>query len=738
MLDEKDVEKLSGVVEHISFRNEDNGFTVLDLSSGDELVTVVGVLPETDVGEKLRLTGRWDFHKSFGRQFRAELCEREMPKTSAELLKYLSSGAIKGVGPSTALKLVEAFGEKTFDVLENDVDRLASVKGISKRKAVEISRNFSEQFAVREIMIALEKYGMNPRECLRAFKAFGPNTVDTVRKNPYILCRENIGIGFERADEIASNIVDGSFEKNSRNMAGIVYIINHNLSNGHTCVPRDRIYDPAKNLLCAQSDEADEAIAELLETNQLVSYEIDGREFLFLPHIFKCEKNIAARISLLKKFPPAGKNTLDKEIRQIEFENDIKYEEKQFSAIKTAAQEGMLILTGGPGTGKTTTLNGILKIFEKQKLTVALCASTGRAAKRMSELTGHEAKTIHRLLEVEFDSDDKQVFARNMRNPLNVHAVIIDELSMVDVTLFSSLLDALPLGCRIVLVGDSNQLPPVGAGNVLQDLIEAGAMPVVTLTEVFRQAMESLIVTNAHRIICEEEIDLSKNDRDFFMMEKKTQKGVADTVTQLVSQRLPKAYGYSFMNDIQVICPSKKGEAGTANINRVLQNELNPPDGMKKQVSVSGHVLREGDKVMQTKNNYDVVWKKGDENGAGIFNGDIGTLERINFGDATMSIDFDGKKAVYPMENARDIELAYAVTVHKSQGNEFEAVVMTVMDTPARLCYRNLLYTAITRAKKLMIIVGSSAQVRLMAGNNKTTKRYSALKALLTDEIEIS
>ena len=734
MFDVKDVEKICGVVEHVSFRNEQNGFTVLELSAGGELITVVGVLPATEVGETLRVSGKWDFHKSFGRQFRAELCEREMPKTTADLLKYLSSGAVKGIGPSTALKLVEAFGENTFEVLENDADRLATIRGISKRKAVEISKSFSQQFAVREIMIALERYGMKPHECLKAFKAFGNNTVDLLKKNPYLLCRENVGIGFERADEIASNISDGHFEKNSRVMAGIVYIIKHNLSNGHTCVPRDRIYEPAKNLLEADENQVDESVEELLKTNALVSYEIDDREFLFLPHIFKCEKNIASRISLLKRFPPAGRSTLDKEIHQIEFENDIKYEEKQFLAIKTAAEQGMLILTGGPGTGKTTTLNGILKVFENQGLSVALCASTGRAAKRMSELTQREAKTIHRLLEVEFDSDDRQTFARNMKNPLNINAIIIDELSMVDVTLFSSLLDALPLGCRIVLVGDSNQLPPVGAGNVLYDLIETGAMPVVTLTEVFRQAMQSLIVTNAHRIICSEQIDLSSKDRDFFMIEKGSAYSTSTTVTQLCAQRLPNAYKASPMNDIQVICPSKKGEAGTANLNRLLQNELNPLDAGKKQINVSGYILREGDKVMQIKNNYDIVWTKGDENGMGIFNGDIGLLEDINIADATMKIDFDGKKAVYPMEFAQEIELAYAVTVHKSQGNEFDIVVMPVFDVPPRLCYRNLLYTAITRAKKLMIIVGSSEQVKLMAENNKVTRRFSALKAFIEDE----
>ena len=734
MQDSEKNEIISGVVEYVSFRNDENGFTVLDIDSGGKLVTVVGVLPEVEAGETLKLSGTWGFHKTFGRQFKAELCERSMPKNSADLLKYLSSGAIKGIGPSTALKIVESFGENTFDVLENDVERLATIKGISKRKAQEISEAFNEQFAVREIMISLEKYGMKPNECLKAFKAFGNNCVAVIKRNPYILCRENVGIGFERADEIATNITDGNFEKNYRVMAGIVYIVNHNLQNGHTCIPKDRVFEPARSLLSADNDTINDCVDELLKDGQLISYETDGREFLFMPHIFKAESSIAKRIEILKRFPPAGKETLDKDIQKIEFENDIKYEEKQFLAIKTAAEKGMLILTGGPGTGKTTALNGILKIFEKQELTVALCASTGRAAKRMSELTGHEAKTIHRLLEVEWDKEDKQTFARNMRNPLNINAIIIDELSMVDVTLFSALLDALPLGCRIVLVGDSNQLPPVGAGNVLHDLIESGAMPVVTLTEVFRQAMESMIVTNAHKIIDGEEIDLSRKDKDFFMMEKRYPSIVASTVAELCTKRLPDAYNYDPLNDIQVICPSKKGETGTANINRILQNALNPEMPGKKQITVAGYILREGDKVMQIKNNYDIVWEKDGERSTGVFNGDVGILQEINIQDGTMEINFDGKIALYPMEVSNEIELAYAVTVHKSQGNEFEAVVMPAFNVVPQLCYRNLLYTAITRAKKIMIIVGSSNEVKMMAQNNKVTRRYSALKAFLKNE----
>ena len=727
-------EKISGVVEHVTFRNEDNGFTVLEIDSNGELVTVVGVLPQVEAGETLRLSGKWAFHANFGRQFKAELCERSMPKTSADLLKYLSSGAVKGVGPSTALKIVEAFGDSTFDVLENDVERLATIKGISKSKAEKISESFREQFAVREIMISLERYGMTPNECLNAFKALGNNTVALIEGNPYILCMESVGISFERADAIAQNIPGKNFDGIYRLQAGIVYIIKHNLANGHTCVPRDRMAAPSRELLGAGEDEAEIAIDELIKKNQLVSYDIDGREFLFLPHIFKSERGIAQRIRILRKFPPAGESTLDKDIQKIEFENDIKYEDKQRLAIKTAAEKGMLILTGGPGTGKTTTLNGILKIFEKQKLTVALCAPTGRAAQRMSEVTGQEAKTIHRLLEVEWDKDDKPVFSRNIRNPLNIHAIIIDELSMVDVTLFSSLLDALPLGCRIIMVGDSNQLPPVGAGNVLHDLIDSHMIPVVVLTEVFRQAMESLIVANAHRIVGGEKIETNVKDKDFFVMEKTYPSIVASTVADLCTKRLPAAYGYDPINDIQVICPSRKGETGTININRILQNAFNPAASSKKEITIAGKLLREGDKVMQIKNNYDIVWEKDDEKGTGIFNGDVGILEKIDLYDGLITVNFDERIAVYPIESAQELELAYAVTVHKSQGNEFDAVVMPVFNTPHQLCYRNLLYTAVTRAKKLLIIVGSSQQVQSMADNDKKMRRYSALKAMLASE----
>ncbi len=724
--------EIRGVVEGVTFRNEENGFTVLDLFSDGEYITAVGVLPHVDAGENLRLMGHFDFHSSFGRQFKIKLCEREMPKSTADLLKYLSSGAVKGIGPATASKIIELFGENTFDVIENEPERLAQIKGISKKKAEDISKAFKEQFAIREIMIRLEHYGMSPTECLHAFKAFGNKTVEYIEDNPYLLCDERIGIGFERADAIAENLVltpNADF----RIRAGIVYIIKHNLSNGHTCIPRAKVIESAAMFLEISAEKANEQIDVLLENKQIVEYEMHDKDFLFLPHIYAAEKKINDRIKLLVQFPPAGHETVDEDIESIQKEHNIKYESKQLEAIKTAIEKGILILTGGPGTGKTTAINGILELFKKQKLKVALCAPTGRAAKRMSEVTGKEAKTIHRLLEVEFDSEENQTFAKNIRNPLSCDALIVDELSMVDVCLFASLLDALPLGCRLVMVGDSNQLPPVGSGNVLHDLINSNLLPTVELTEVFRQAMESLIVSNAHKIVKGEDIDTNDKNNDFFFMQRTVTTAAAQTVSDLMTSRLPKAYGYSPLEDIQILCPSRKGEAGSININKLIQATLNPPHPDKNEISLQGRIFREGDKVMQIKNNYDIVWTRADENGMGIFNGDIGILTKIDKECGMMTIVFDDKSTQYPTESFSEIELAYAITVHKSQGNEFDAVIMPLIGLPPQLAYRNLLYTAVTRAKKHMIIVGSKNQLDSMIANNKKSRRYSALKAMLME-----
>lgn len=507
--------------------------------------------------------------------------------------------------------------------------------------------------------------------------------------------------------------------------------MNHNLSNGHTCIPREKMFAPCAELLSTNEDTVDITIDELIGSGRLVSEFIDNREFLFLPNIYKAEKSSAERMKQILRFPPAGRKAADREIDRIEKKNGIKYGDLQRKAIVTAIERGLLILTGGPGTGKTTTLNGILQLFEDDGLKVALAAPTGRAAKRMSEVTGRPAKTIHRLLEVEWDKHDRPQFSRNARNPLDAQAVILDELSMVDITLFSSFLEALPIGCRLVMVGDSDQLPPVGAGNVLHDMIASGVIPVVELTEVFRQAMESLIVENAHRIVKGEPPKLGVRDKDFFFMRTDSPFIAAKTVSDLCAARLPRAYGYSPLDDIQIICPSRMGECGTNNINRVMQASLNPPDASKPETTVGATVFRTGDKVMQTRNNYDIEWTGPDGDGTGIFNGDIGILRNVDLRSRMAEIMFDERKAVIPFEALQELELAYAVTVHKSQGNEFPAVIMPIIGVPPRLAYRNLLYTGVTRAKKILVIVGSQSQIYAMAANDKKARRYSALKHFL-------
>lgn len=732
-MDSKEQVEIIGLVENITYRNETNGYTVLDISSDGELVTVVGNFPTIACGEELRLLGFWTEHSSYGKQFKAVLVERSMPTSSADLLKYLSSGVIKGIGPATATKIIEHFGQEAFEVLENDPLRLSTVKGISYAKAQKIVESFKSQFALREVMISLERFGMTPSEIMKTYTAYGPYSVDVVTQNPYSLCDDAVGLDFIRVDALAQKITE-SYDELNRNASGIRYIVKHNLANGHTCLPREKLTAPAGALLGIGEEETQRALDFLLANRTLVESEIDGRNFVFLPEIYEAEKSIAERFKLMLRFPPAGRATLESEINSIEKRQGIKFEDRQRLAIKTAVEKGILILTGGPGTGKTTTINGIVRLFEICGYDVALAAPTGRAAKRMSELTGKEAKTIHRLLEVEWDKDEKQTFARNSSNPLRENAVIIDELSMVDITVFASLLSALPLGCRLVMVGDYDQLPPVGAGNVLQDLIAGGLLPVVKLEEIFRQSMESLIVRNAHRIVRGELPILDVRDKDFFFIERLNVFDAVKEVSDLCSKRLPAAYGYSPTTDIQILCPSRKGETGSVNLNKILQATLNPPAKNKPEYSFGATTLRLGDKVMQTKNNYDIAWKKGREEGFGVFNGDVGILKMIDRSSQTLEVLFDDRTAVYTFEQAVDLENAYAMTVHKSQGNEFEAVIIPLVGLVPQLAYRNLLYTAVTRAKKILIIVGSSAQVAQMVANDKKTRRYSALRYFLTED----
>lgn len=729
------LEELCGVVEDVTYRREDTGFTVMDIFADDEYVTVVGVLPELSEGESVRLRGTWGYHATFGKQFKAQLCERSMPSSSADLLRYLSSGAVRGIGPATAKKIIERFGENSFDVLENHPERLADIKGISLKKAKDISKIFNEQFAVRQIMISLERFGMTTHECLEAYKLYGANAVDMIKANPYALCSDIVGMGFERADAIASALPEPP-DRAYRVSAGIVHVVKYNLNNGHTCVPRKKLIAPSSGLLEADEDTIEAAIDALVESGRLISQMMNGKEFLFLPQIYSAEKLAAQRILVMTKFPPAGRVTVEEDIEKIEKEENIHYESKQREAILTAANKGILILTGGPGTGKTTALNGILKLFELDGIDVALTAPTGRAAKRMSEITGKEAKTIHRLLEVEWDKYDRPYFSRNARNPISAGAVIVDELSMVDISLFASLLDALPLGCRLIMVGDSDQLPAVGAGSVLHDLILSGVLPVVELKEVFRQAMQSRIVTNAHKIVSGQMPELHDKNNDFFFMKRNSAYDTAATVAELCTVRLPKAYSYSPINDIQVLCPSRKGETGTVSLNKRLQAVINPPSPEKKELRSGSRIFREGDKVMQIKNNYNIIWTKDSEEGTGVFNGDIGTVKKIDKANGCLAVWFDDKEAVYSTDNLQELEHAYAITVHKSQGNEFNAVVIPVMGVVPQLCYRNLLYTAVTRAKKLMVMVGSEKQIRDMVENNTRSKRYSALKFFLTEDEE--
>ena len=723
---------VTGTVENVVFTNPENHFTVMELlEKNGEIITAVGILPEITVGEGVVLYGVWDNHNLFGRQFKITSCQRSLPDTAAKLFRYLASGAIKGIGPKTAGKIIERFGENSFNVLENEPETLSLINGISKSKAVEICNEFNHQYAMRKLLIELENYGINSSECTAIYKYFGVNAVNTIQENPYILCGTVSGFSFERTEALVRRM---GVTPNSmyRNRAGIVHIIRYNLSNGHTCIPCEKMIEPSCRLLSVSEEEAQITIDDLIDTKQLVCEELSDKLFLFLPELYYAERSIAERIRRMLQFPPAKIPSIDADIDLIEQRNGLKYESKQREAIKTAAENGLLILTGGPGTGKTTTVRGIIDVLENNRVEVLLCAPTGRAAKRLSDVTMREAKTIHRLLEVEWDDTDKPSFRRNARDPLTCGAVIVDEMSMVDAELFAALLDALPLGCRLILVGDADQLPSVGPGNVLTDMIASGGMPVVCLTEIFRQAQKSLIVMNAHKIMEGEPLCLDEVNSDFFFLRRDIPLHAAATVTELIAQRLPDAYGYSPMDDIQVLCPSRKGDCGTVNLNRKLQEQLNPYDKTKNELTTpSGRIFREGDRVMQNRNNYHIPWQRGKETGEGVFNGDIGLLKKINYAAGVMLIQFDDRIAEYPTTNLSELELAYAITVHKSQGSEYPAVIVPIVDCPPMLMYRNLLYTSVTRAKQLLILVGNETRIRNMASNTKQNKRYSALKHFL-------
>lgn len=730
-MDNENLLQLEGAVENIVYRNEENGYTVIEISDGDDYITAVGIMPQANVGDTVKLTGVYTNHRNYGKQFSAQICEICRPTESADILRYLSSGAIKGIGASTAQRLVSEFGEATLDVMETQPERVALIKGISKSKALDFSNQLKTNTGVRTLMLYLGEYGISNTSAVKIYNALGAGCVDRIRENPYILCQGDFGVTFESADFIAKK-EKLEPESGVRLRAGITYILRHNERNGHTCLPKEKLITISADFLNVGVDTIKERMEEMLFDRSLIGETFDETEFVFTPQLHLSEMYVSSRIKMLLKFPAEKIKDIDREIENCEKSDGITYADLQKQAINSALTEGMLVLTGGPGTGKTTTLNAIIKILKNKGKKVLLSAPTGRAAQRMSELTGDEAKTLHRLLEVSWDKHDNPVFNKNERNQLKCDALIVDEVSMVDTFIFESVMRALPLGCRLVLVGDSDQLPSVGPGNVLGDLIESGIIPVVRLNEIFRQAQQSLIVTNAHKIVNGEMPVLSQTDKDFFFLQRNNKSDVTNVIIDLCTNRLPKAYGYSAFDNIQVLSPSKKGELGTAELNFKLQNALNPKSDDKQEVTIGSKTFRTGDKVMQIKNNYDIRWfKDNGETGEGIFNGDIGIIEKIDKKVKIIKISFYDKTAAYTYESANDLDFAYAVTVHKSQGNEFDAVIIPMFSGPPQLYYRNLLYTAVTRAKKTLILVGNPHTVEYMVNNNRRTKRYSGLKEFL-------
>ena len=731
MPDREQLDEITGTVEEITFRNEQNGFTVLELEVEEEPVIAVGVLPPVNSGEEVHMYGRWTTHPKFGRQFAAQSLESKMPSGASAILRYLSSGAVKGIGPSTATKIVEAFGDSTLEIIENQPMRLAEIRGISKAKAEQISQDFRSHFGLREAMAFLGQYRINPNQALAVYKKFGVGCIELIKDDPYVLCAEGLNIGFERADAIAMSM-EKSPDSGRRITAGLTYVLTHNLNNGHTCLPKDKLLEVASSLLEIDREAVADQLEEAIDDSDFMQDEINGTAFIFLPYLYEAELYCAGRIATMAMCPAEPIKNYARQMLVIESVTGITYDKRQTEAIDAAMNKGLLVLTGGPGTGKTTTLNAIIQLLELFGHKVSIAAPTGRAAKRITEITGHEAKTIHRLLEVEWGENDTQSFARNDKNPLDCDALIVDELSMTDILLFQSLLKAVKFGCRLVLVGDSDQLPSVGAGNVLGDLIQSGRVPVVALTEVFRQAQKSAIIMNAHRIVNGEMPQLDLLDSDFFFLPIREKEKITQMICDLCFTRLPDAYGFNPLKDIQVLCPGRKGELGTVELNKVLQQRFNPQHQKRPEITLNGVIFRQGDKIMQIKNNYHVEWTKDDgTEGTGIFNGDVGMLEEIDKLHGMLKVRFDDRTATYSIDNADELEHAYAITVHKSQGSEFPAVIIPMYPMAPQLCYRNLLYTAVTRARSILIMVGHKQIACQMARNQKKTLRYSALSVFL-------
>ena len=729
------------IIEDIVYQNPENGYAICEVKSETEGdFYAVGYMPTIHAGEHAELTGDWVVHPDYGEQFKVEIYNTLMPSSEAAIIKYLSSGVIKGVREATAKKLYKAFGEEVFDVLTNSPDRIAELKGISRERALTMCQSFNEQQSVRNIIMFLQQYNITAHMAMKIHKIFGNESISVIKNNPYSIANAVDGITFKTADTIAFNL---GLPKNSpqRLLCATIYFLREAaFSNGHTYLPRDLLIEHMVYNLNVTEAEVENAISELIAERDIISETVDNTSVLYLASSYYDEKYIANRIISMSESKSKSLISVDSaegEVTKFEGESTITLARKQRNAVVTALSSGVMILTGGPGTGKTTTINAMITIMERLNLKVSLAAPTGRAAKRMAQLTNREAKTIHRLLGAQV-MGNTHIFSYDEEHPLESDVIILDEVSMVDTSLMAAFLRAVTPGGRIILSGDSDQLPSVGAGNVLHDLIASDIVPVVKLTDIFRQSEQSLIIINAHRINNGEMPELSDRTKDFFFMRRATPIDVARTVTELYKTRLPKTYGVSPIADIQVLSPTKKGITGTVELNRMLQESINPQSKGRREHKYGQTIFREGDKIMQTRNNYDMPYETEEgEKGQGIYNGDMGIIDAIHSDERYMIITFDdGKIVEYPFSGLDELDLAYAITVHKSQGSEFLYVIIPVSSYMPMLMTRNLLYTAITRAKTMVILVGNDGIIEKMTKNNSYTKRFTGLPEMLNIGLE--
>ena len=732
-MQDMEMDILQGTVAAVVFHNQENGYAVLRLriDTGDT-VTVVGTIPMPAAGERLMVTGKWSSHPSYGRQFEAEFLERLMPQTSMEILQYLSSRSIKGVGPKIAARIVEKFGDETLLVMEREPERLAQVVGISETKAKAIGEEFKLQFGMRHLMEFFALHHLPAELAVRTYKLYGETAMDLLYDDPYLLMDEALEGPFGAVDRFAIDM--GIAGDDPRRVdAGLIFELTYNLNAGHSFLPESKLIAATGQLLSVDEVTVAEGIHRLVEYERLVRDHLAGIDICYLPQLYRAEQYCGIRLREFAAAQWPEPTFFSRKLRLAAEEGGITYSAQQEQAIREAATSGLLIITGGPGTGKTTILKGILSLYSQMGLRCVLAAPTGRAAKRLTEVTGQDASTIHRLLGAGIDPHTgKLFFAKDETDPLKTDAVIVDEMSMVDVQLLASLLQAVPSTARLILVGDPDQLPPVGPGFPFNDMLRSGQLPSVRLTEIFRQAQQSLIVMNAHRVNQGVMPELKNIKNDFFFLPTRTEESVGQTIVGLCATRLPQNMGIP-SDQIQVLTPTKKGGAGTAHLNKLLQQSLNPPAPGKQEKPFGDIVFREGDRVMQIRNNYDILWKKCDGSmvGAGIFNGDVGTIQSIDTGMETVTVIFDDREADYDFSQLNELELAYAMTVHKSQGSEYRAVVLAAWNSSPYLLSRSILYTAITRARELLIIVGREETVAIMTQNAKVGRRYTGLKLRL-------